>query len=109
MTVCGDLKGCARTEEQRRAPEGGHRAGPVKFNLRNFGVGGGAVLFLDLPVGAPKVGEDSDEQANDGGDAVEGTECQDGRLRPKEPVFAMTQGYTCSQSVVHFPRMLPRL
>lgn len=58
MTL-GDLKGCARAEEQGHAPEGGHGVGRVKFNLEELGVGGGAVLFQDLPVGAPEAREDS--------------------------------------------------
>lgn len=71
--------------------------------------GEGVVLFQDLPVDTPKAGVDSDEQANNGDDAIEGAECQGRRVRSKGPVFAMAQGYRCSLSAVPFPRLYPRL
>lgn len=93
MTL-GDLKGCARAEEQGRAPEGGHGVGRVKFNLRNLAWGEGQCSFRTCQWARPRPGRTV--QANNGDDAIEGTECQHQRLRPKEPVFAVTQGYTCS-------------
>lgn len=72
MTVFGDLNGWIRTEGAvvfcAPAVDGGR--GEFSSTLRALAWGWGSVLFQNLP---PKARVDSDGQANNGGDAIEGT------------------------------------